>query len=173
MAHGIIPNNRRGGIDADVSEPYREYMYLVCGEAITKGNTVRWAVAGDGTAPYVITARSTDTTHVTHKKWGGVLVMKGDADTLCVGIATETGAIGDVIRVQTRGRGDVDIVTGGSMAANTVGYMTSTAGATAEVAGGSTTDADMLLSMATYGLDADDSTAGYANTYLVITMGGW
>jgi hypothetical protein len=171
MAHGII-KDIRASRDGLVSDPYKEFMYLRCGEAITKGNVVRWAVAGEGTAPYSITVLSTDTTRATHKLYGGVLIMQGDAARIPVGFAQETGAAGDVIKVQTRGRGEVNIVTGGSMATST--YLTAGAsGTTAEVTLGSTSDADDVLICCGIGLDANASTVGYADTYIVLTLGGW
>lgn len=170
MARGIKDN--RQTYDGTKSEPYREFMYLTCGEAITKGNVVRWAVAGEGTAPYAIVALATDTTLASHKKWAGVLIMQGDADKVAVGIATETGAIGDVIKVQTRGRGVVDITSAGSFAADTVNYI-GASGAVASVAAGSISDADHLLGIVAYGLDADATNTCYADSYIVMTIGGW
>lgn len=171
MPHGII-KDIRASRDGLVADSYKEFMYLRCGEAITKGNVVRWAVAGEGTAPHSIVAYSTDTTFASHKKNAGVLIMQGDANKVAVGFAQETGAIGDIIKVQTRGLGEVDIVTGGSMAVDTLLYM-GASGATAESALGSITDGDYVLGIVGYGLDADSSTTGYANTYIVTSFGGW
>jgi len=166
-----IYETKATGLSA-TTEPSKRYMYLVCGEAITKGNVVRWAVAGEGTAPYNIEALATDTDRSTHANMGGILIMVSDANYEAVGIATETGAIGDVIKVQTRGRGDVNITTGQAMAAHYMLYA-GAAGATAEAAMDATIDGGLLIGIVGIGLDDDATAVGYANTYIITTIGGW
>ena len=123
-------------------------------EAITKGNALRWATTGDSAAG----GYDADCL--------GYMVAQGDANGIGAGIAMEAAAAGAMFRVQTFGVGLQDITTGGSMDAATVLYV-GAAGATAEVAAGSTSDADMLLGMVGFGFTTDTSTTGAAGDYFV------
>jgi len=87
MATGLIGGHTGG-------YPQKTYMFLVCGtegsETITKGNVVEWA---------------TDTQAGTAN--AGAACVQSDGDQPPIGIACNSAAAGEIVRVQTGGPSEV------------------------------------------------------------------
>lgn len=137
--------------------PDKKYLTVKCGEAITKGNVVRWAdIDVDIAGETLLTSAD-----------AGIAVMQGDANTIPVGVALETGATGEYIRVQTRGLGEVAIVTAGNADDGDILYI-SASGVAASSAMGSITDGDLVLGLVGLALTEDTGTALAAGEYILM-----
>lgn len=136
--------------------PTKKYMTVKAGAAIAVGNVVSWDTA---------TAKD------------GITVIVAGANTIPVGVAVEAAASGTYFRVQTRGLGEVALVSSGSasVAVNDMLYTAAT-GTVADVAVGSlTTDADPLFGCVGLAVQANTGlgTAIPKETYIVMCPCSW